>query len=227
MLSGDMKMLEAYLSGDPYTGFARLCGVPSDHASRVAVRNVYKTVVLGVGYQMTEHGLAKRLGCSIPEAKAYLEKHRTCFPDYWRWVRDVCCTGSLRKTLHSSFGWTLHVSAECKTRTLANFPCQANGAEMMRLAAIYAEEDGVRLCAPNHDAFLIEAPIGEIDWEIERMKDCMDRASAVLLSGVKLKVDVRIARYPQRLVPTSGLWSACDGLQPNPTLQAPCPLPLR
>ena len=35
---------------------------------------------------------------------------------------------------------------------------QANGAEMLRLACCFATERGVRVCAPVHDAILIEAP---------------------------------------------------------------------
>jgi hypothetical protein len=39
-----------------------------------------------------------------------------------------------------------------------NWPMQANGAEMMRIAAMAATEAGIEVCAPVHDAFLIAAP---------------------------------------------------------------------
>src|SRR3954464_13305113 len=57
------------------------------------------------------------------------------------------------------FGWPLHVGAAFNPRSLANFPMQANGAEMLRLACCLATERGIRVCAPVHDALLIEAPL--------------------------------------------------------------------
>ena len=43
---------------------------------------------------------------------------------------------------------------------------QANGAEMMRLAAIAATEAGIEVCAPVHDAFLIAAPLSRLEADI-------------------------------------------------------------
>jgi hypothetical protein len=43
-----------------------------------------------------------------------------------------------------------------------NFPMQANGAEMLRLACCLAIERGLAVCAPVHDAILIEAPLAEM-----------------------------------------------------------------
>ena len=50
-LSGDAKMKEAYLSGDPYLAFAKQAGaVPPDATKEThgAIRNQYKSCVLGV-----------------------------------------------------------------------------------------------------------------------------------------------------------------------------------
>ena len=54
---------------------------------------------------------------------------------------------------------------------------------MMRLAACFATEAGIRICCPVHDAFLIEAPDYRIGEEVERMRACMDRASRAVLGG--------------------------------------------
>ena len=42
--------------------------------------------------------------------------------------------------------------------SLQNFPMQAHGAEMLRLALIYATEKGLGICAPLHDAIFVVAP---------------------------------------------------------------------
>ena len=40
---------------------------------------------------------------------------------------------------------------------------QANGSEMLRIVCILMMEAGIRVCAPVHDAVLIEAPLEELD----------------------------------------------------------------
>ena len=55
-----------------------------------------------------------------------------------------------------------------------NFPMQANGAEMMRMAAIAATEAGIEVCCPIHDAFLIAAPMELIDEHTAHMREIMD-----------------------------------------------------
>jgi hypothetical protein len=82
---------------------------------------------------------------------------------------------------------------------------QAHGAEMMRIACILAVERGIRLCAPIHDALLVEAPIDEIDTEVTRLKACMSEASeAVLGKGKACRVDAIIVRYPDRYMDEDG-----------------------
>jgi len=42
-------------------------------------------------------------------------------------------------------GWTVRIGSDANPRSLRNFPCQANGAEMLRLACCLASERGPRL----------------------------------------------------------------------------------
>ncbi len=201
VLSGDSAMLAAYTSSDPYLAFAKMAGaVPQDatKASHPDARCLFKMVVLGVGYSMTEHGLAPKLNMPLAYAKELLEMHRRCFPGFWQWSQGASDFGQLHGRLHTRFGWLLHVTATTKDRTLRNFPCQANGAEMMRLAAIYAMEAGIKVCAPVHDAFLIEAPVDTIEHEVVRMQACMARASADVLEGFQLNTEVDVIRHPDR-----------------------------
>src|SRR5262245_41447525 len=72
-------------------------------------------------------------------------------------------TASFDGKLTTIYGWPIHVGREIKPRSWMNFPMQANGAEMMRVAAIAATESGLEVCCPIHDAFLIAGPIELID----------------------------------------------------------------
>jgi hypothetical protein len=68
---------------------------------------------------------------------------------FWAWSDRVVNQALLGERLWTTFGWQLHVEADLNTRSLCNFPMQANGAEMFRLACIRLVEDGRRICAPS------------------------------------------------------------------------------
>jgi hypothetical protein len=91
---------------------------------------------------------------------------------------------------------------------------QANGAEMLRVAAILATERGIRVCAPVHDAFLIEAPLAELDHAVAQMRAAMAEASAGVLAGFTLRSDVELIRYPDRYCDPRGaaMWETVTGL---------------
>ena len=75
---------------------------------------------------------------------------------------------------------------------------QANGAEMLRLAACFATEQGVEVCALIHDAVLIAAPLDQLESDIERMQAAMAKASRVVLDGFELRTDAQFVRHPDR-----------------------------
>jgi hypothetical protein len=79
-----------------------------------------------------------------------------------------------------------------------NFPMQANGAEMLRLACCLGTERGIEICAPVHDAVLIGAPLEELEHQVQAMRDDMAEASGVVLDGFELRTDAELIRHPQR-----------------------------
>ena len=107
-------------------------------------------------------------------------------------------------SLHTVFGWRVHVGEISNPRSLRNFPMQANGAEMMRLAACLATERGIEVCAPVHDAFLICAPLDRLDADIAAMRAAMAEASRVVLGGFELGTDASVVRWPDRYMDPRG-----------------------
>jgi hypothetical protein len=75
---------------------------------------------------------------------------------------------------------------------------QANGAEMLRLACCFATERGITVCAPVHDAVLIEAPTNQLDSAVARTQEAMAEASRIVLDGFTLRAEAKIIRYPDR-----------------------------
>ncbi|MCZ7646230.1 MAG: DNA polymerase [Planctomycetota bacterium] len=216
-LSSDPAMFAAYLSGDPYLAFAKQAGAIPEHATKEShgdIRERFKQCILAVQYGMGAESLALRLSCNVADARQLLELHRRTYPVYWRWSQAAVDHAMLRGHLHTVFGWLVHAGPGANPRSLANFAMQANGAEMMRLAACLATERGIRVCAPVHDAFLIEAPITQIDAEVARMQACMAEASRIVLGGLELRTDAKIVMHPDRYMDKRGveMWGRVMGI---------------
>ena len=77
---------------------------------------------------------------------------------------------------------------------------QANGAEMMRIAMIQLVKEGIEVCAPVHDAFLIEAPLEELEKCVHKAQEIMAEASLCVLEVMKLKTDAELISYPDRFI---------------------------
>lgn len=206
-LSGDQALIDAYQSGDPYLAFAKRAGLaPPDatKASHGAVRDQCKTVVLGTNYGMQATSLAARLGTDRSRAEQLLWQLSRVFPAYWEWSQATVDTAMLTGRISSVFGWPMEVDAATRPTALRNFPMQANGAEMLRLAACLATEDGVGVCAPVHDALLVEADDGDLDDVITRTRTAMARASVAVLDGLEIRTDVSAWSWPARYTDPRG-----------------------
>ena len=128
-----------------------------DEGDARAVREQFKAGVLAVQYGMGQTCSPSGSAGLCRTAESCLRLHRELYRGFWRWSdarRITRCSAGL--CTPSSAGRC--IPRNPKALSLRNFPMQANGAEMLRLACIYATEPGLRVCAPVHDAILIEAP---------------------------------------------------------------------
>lgn len=211
-LSGDTAMMEAYKSGDPYLAFAKQAGAVPPYAKKSthkAEREQFKQCVLAVQYGMGEESLADRIGQPPIAARRLLELHRNTYRRFWTWSDAVLDEVSLHGRLWTTLGWEIRVPGQLNPRSMRNFPMQANGAEMLRLACIYLTEAGVRVCAPVHDALLIEATVETLEETVKLSKDLMIRASVDILSGFALSCDTKIIQHPDRFIDERGehMWN--------------------
>ena len=211
-LSGDTAMMVAYASGDPYLAFAKQAGaVPQDATkhSHKAVRDQFKACVLAVQYGMGAESLAYRINQPTARARELLDLHRRTYRRFWAWSDGVLHQALLGGRIWTTFGWQLFVDDTPNGRSLCNFPMQANGAEMLRLACIRLIDDGVRVCAPVHDALLIEAPLADLDAVVAHTQSVMRAASSAVLGGFMLESDAKIVRAPERYMDERGttMWN--------------------
>lgn len=201
-LSGDEAMMADYATGDPYLTFAKhLRMVPVDATKKTHpdVRECFK-VALGLGamYGAGPMTVAAMIGKPTAYAAHLLRQHREKYARFWAWRDAAVDHAMLTGKLWTVFGWNIHVEGDTNPRSLANFPMQGNGAEMMRLAAILVTEAGIDLCAPVHDALLIEGPADESDALIEEVRRLMAQASRTVLGGFELRTGVEKVVYPDR-----------------------------
>ena len=200
-LSGDGAMKEAYRSGDPYLAFALKAGQAPEGATKHThkrIRDQFKAAVLAVQYGMGAESLASRIGESEARGRELLGMHREAYPVFWRWSDAAVDKAMIEGKLESVFGWVVNVSSDSNPRSLRNFPMQANGAEMMRIAMTLMIADSIRVLAPVHDAFLIESETDCLEETLERAKGHMRAASSIVLGGFELDSDAEVFSHPER-----------------------------
>ena len=218
-LSGDSAMIDAYQSGDPYLKFGQQAGQIPPGATKEThgpTRELFKTCVLGVQYGMGEKSLASRIGGPDAQARILLQLHRYTYPKFWEWSEGVEHHAFFRGWLKTVFGWRIQVGMDANPRSIRNFPCQANGAEILRLACCLATERGLSIVAPIHDALLVEGPSDSIDDVVDLVQEAMAEASAVVLSGFRLRSEAKVVRWPDRYMDDRGraFWARVFALLP-------------
>jgi DNA polymerase I-like protein with 3'-5' exonuclease and polymerase domains len=158
--------------------------------------------------------LAMQIGCSEIEARELLARHRRTYPKFWAWTGGVVDYAAVHGRLWSVFGWRLHVAGRLNARSWQNFPMQANGAEILRLACCLVTEAGIEICAPVHDALLICAPLEDLDETVAETQRLMGLAASIVLGGFEIRTDAEVIRYPDRYRDPRGdrMWELVMGL---------------
>ena len=192
-LSGDEAMMAAYRRGDAYLGFGVACGaIPADatKASHPELRRRFKVAALALQFGIGAEKLGSDLGGGPVAGHRMLERYRLAFPDFARWTQGQSDKAALGGTLVTPFGWRLKADAlNVKPRTFKNFPVQATGGDMMRIAVILMIQSGVKICAMVHDGFLVEAPASDSERISAIADSCMREASRFVLYGFEVDVD--------------------------------------
>jgi DNA polymerase I len=207
-LSGDEAMQAAYRSGEVYITFGKQIGALPADATREQNEDahaLFKAVCLGLIYGMEDRSLAFRIGQPPIVARELIRLHHEIYWKFWEWSDAAVNFAMLHGSLHTVFGWQINVGESPNPRSLRNFPMQANGAEMLRLACCLATERGIEVCAPVHDAILICATLDRLDEDIARTRATMAEASRIVLGGFELQTEAKVVRYPDRFMDRRGV----------------------
>ena len=183
LLSEDDDMIAAYNSGDVYLATAKLAGEVPEYGTLEeykAERNLFKSVVLGISYDMGPAGLAKKLTSDTGrnytqiQAEELIDKFKTAYPVYQIWKQDHIKNYKDRKGLRLPCGWCMWGDND-NEKSVGNVPIQGAGASVMRKAVALAQNAGLEVIFTLHDALYIEYDI--LDPEApDILYDCMKKA---------------------------------------------------
>jgi hypothetical protein len=144
LLSNDEKMIEAYASGDVYLYFAKLAGaVPWEGTKKeyADVRQVFKSTVLGISYQMAAESLSRKLTEDTgkhhtkEEAENLIKDFKKAFPVYvtWREDTELKYYDSPCSYLRLADGFVMGPDNNNR-RSVSNMPVQGHGSVVLRKA---------------------------------------------------------------------------------------------
>jgi DNA polymerase I len=192
VLSQDDATFGAYMEGDAYIGIGKAWGLirPGMTDEEVtAARSLIKAAILGIQYQMGASKLSKYIKRPKWQAAMFLQLHKDVFWKFWKWSDDFVYSAQLSGDAISGVNWDLIGHSESEP-TLRNYPIQSAGAEILRQTCCLVTEAGVQLCAPVHDAILLECAIDEVDETIDHVERLMVNATRLVLNdGRRLQVD--------------------------------------
>ena len=207
-LSGDPAMMSDYRTGDPYLAFGKNAGIlPPDATKELhgAQRDALKACVLGLQYGMGEETLAERIGKPRIVARELIRAHQQRYRKFWDMADNAIAIIMDHRPIQTVGGWPLQVCSDPNPNSVMNFPMQANGAEMLRLACSMATERGIEVHAPVHDAVLIGSSIDNIERDTKAMQEIMEEASRAVLGGFNIPTEAKIVRYPDRYMDKRGV----------------------
>jgi DNA polymerase-1 len=194
VLSRDAALLQACESGDVYLGIAQLLGFVRESMSLEeleAVRNLFKTVVLGIQYGLGGRSLAVRTGRSLSEAAEILARLKARFRVYEDYAQCVVDHAGLQLEIGTPLGWYMQCPSGINPRTVRNFPIQSTAAEILHVACVLAERRRIEIVAPIHDAFMAEAPAASAEDAAAALDQTMRDAAAIVVRGYELPSDVQ------------------------------------
>jgi hypothetical protein len=210
-LSGDEKLRAAY-TNDIHMEVAIATGLAPRGATKDThpeERDRAKPVSLGLGYGISDRGIAQTIGVPRVEAQRILEAHHAAFPEFWAWLRRTVDNAMLRNEMRARMGWRMAITGEPNPRALQNWPMQATGAEMLRAAVVKMMRAGLTICATAHDAIMILAPLARWQSEVAEAQEIMSRVSLSFTRGLWVPTTAKVLLPGERLVEKRGerMWT--------------------
>ena len=159
-----------------------------------------KPLQLGINYGMGVPSLARGLNRHPLIASDIIERHRREYPRFWQWRENMVETRHAGRARSKAYSDGRCTSARSPNkRTLYNFPMQAGGAEMLRLAAWRMCEAGIVPSMLIHDGILLEVETDPEQIEHAQSKSCCRPDATCVTASRSASTSIRLlkggARY--------------------------------
>jgi DNA polymerase I-like protein with 3'-5' exonuclease and polymerase domains len=210
-LSGDKKLLEVYRNGDVYINTAKILGLVPDCAteeSHPVQRGICKTLFLAQGYGAGPGYVKNKIGCSMIKARHYLRLFKRIYRTYDNWINNQIKLAAINGKMTTVYGWQRYLTGKAKIgkdgklksikNSLLNFPIQATGSEVLRMALIELNKNHFTVNATVHDAFLISIPINEFDERLEEAKKIMVTAAERVVGPIRVGAEIIRGNFKQK-----------------------------
>ena len=205
-MSEDERLIELFQSGnDIYCEVARFAFNDPIEKSNPK-RRMYKSIILGVFYGMSEFGLAKALGCSPDEAEEHLYTFFGAFPGVTEWVKHqkrVARKKGYVQTVSGRKVWINPYTSQWERNAL-NAPIQGSAAEAMKMAATkfvfekWGSRDGDYQHSPLrlmvHDELVVEVPEKMASLAAQLLEEAMVEVGNELHPGIPSVADVHVGK---------------------------------
>ncbi len=206
-MSGDEVMQSAFLEGQDIhrRTAAEVYGVPLNEVAP-AMRSAAKAVNFGIVYGISDFTLAKNIGASRQEARAFMDRYFHRYPGVKRYMDEAIALGKERGYARTLFGRRRYLP-EIKSsnynvrafgeRCAMNSPIQGTAADIIKLAMIRVHEALAReklqakLILQVHDELIVEAPENEVGRVKALLTESME---GVIELAVPLKIDLSVGR---------------------------------
>ena len=211
-ISGDATMISAFRADEDIHArtAAEVYGVALNQVTG-AMRSASKAVNFGIVYGISDFALAKNIGVTRREARAFMDRYFERYPGVKAYMENSVADAREQGYAVTLLGRRRYLpelsSANFNIRSFGercamNSPIQGTAADIIKLAMIRVadalKQRGMqtRLILQVHDELILEAPENEAEAAAQLLKECME---SVMQLEVPLKTDIT----------TGGDWRAC------------------
>ncbi|MDE5618749.1 MAG: DNA polymerase I [Clostridia bacterium] len=203
LFSRDPSMTEAFNEGRDIHAdtAAKVFGVDITEVT-ADMRRQAKAVNFGIIYGISEFGLARDLGISFTQAKAFMRSYFATYPTVKEFMKR-----EIEQAKEKGYAVTMfnrrrdlpEISASnAATRSFGervalNMPLQGSASDIIKMAMIAVDkrlrQDGykAKMIMQVHDELIIDTPPDEVERVCKMLKECMEN---VVKTDVKLVADV-------------------------------------
>lgn len=194
-LSGDGELIEAFVRGDDVhaSTASKVFGVDIDMVTP-DMRRRAKAVNFGIIYGISDYGLSEDIGCSVAEARRFIEKYFVTYPfvkKYLDGAVEFARKNGYQQTICGRIRFLPDIKSanynlrSFNERVAMNMPMQGSASDIIKIAMINVsnalDSRGLkaRLIMQVHDELIIDCPIEEKDVVKQLLKESMENAAVL------------------------------------------------